>query len=261
MIQLIGIPYDHNSSFLRGAAAAPPKIRLMDQEGSANRYAEEGLEVIEGKVYRDHGDILISGGLEDIHTHIKSTIQSLSTLGPICALGGDHAISYPIISALSEEYADLHVLHIDAHGDLYENFDDNPYSHASPFARILEERKIKKLTQVGIRTLTSHQREQIKRYGVEVIEMKDYTLDFVRGLGSPLYISLDIDGIDPAFAPGVSHHEPGGLTTRQVISMLHHIDAHIIGCDIVEYNPSRDLNNMTAMLCYKLMKELMAKMV
>lgn len=260
MIQLIGIPYDHNSSFLRGAAAAPPKIRLMDQEGSANRYAEEGLEIIEGKVYRDHGDILISGDPEDIHTHIRSTVQSLSALGPICVLGGDHAISYPIISALSEKYADLHVLHIDAHGDLYENFDDNPYSHASPFARILEERKIKKLTQVGIRTLTGHQREQIKRYDVEVIEMKDFHLNFIDNLGSPLYISLDIDGIDPAYAPGVAHHEPGGLSTRQVIEMIQRLDTRVIGCDIVEYNPSRDVHHMTAMLCYKLMKELMAKM-
>jgi arginase family enzyme len=76
----------------------------------------------------------------------------------------------------------------------------------------------------------------------------------------PVYISIDLDGLDPAFAPGVSHHEPGGLTTRQALEMIQNLDYEIVGADIVEYNPDRDINDMTAMVCVKLLKELLAKM-
>lgn len=263
MIQLVGVPYDDNSSYLQGAALAPPRIRLMEIEGSANTFAEAGLDIIKDKVYTDHGDLDIntsSVNPEETHRYIRSQILDIARKGPVCTLGGDHAISYPLISAHTELYDDLHVLHIDAHGDLYENFDDNPYSHASPFARILEEGKIKKLTQVGIRTLTQHQRDQADKYNVDIVEMKDHHLNFLDHLSTPLYISLDIDALDPAYAPGVSHHEPGGLSTRQVIELIQKIPCTVIGCDIVEYNPTRDINNMTAMVGYKLMKELIAKM-
>ena len=78
---------------------------------------------------------------------------------------------------------------------------------------------------------------------------------------NPLYLSFDVDALDPAFAPGVSHHEPGGLTTRQVIDIIQSLDVHLLGADIVEYNPTRDINEMTAMVCAKLMKEIAAKML
>ncbi len=173
------------------------------------------------------------------------------------SIGGDHSVSYPIIEAHAQKYPNLHVLHFDAHGDIYENFDDNPYSHASPFARILEKKLISSLTQVGLRTLNTHQREQINKYGIQVIEMKDFSMDFLNKLSGPLYISLDIDVLDPAFAPGVSHHEPGGMSVRELISCLQGINVEVVGADLVEYNPLRDINNQTAMVGYKLMKELL----
>ena len=94
-----------------------------------------------------------------------------------------------------------------------------------------------------------------------MIEMKNFTIDFITGLKGPLYISLDIDVLDPAFAPGISHHEPGGLSTRQLLQIIQSINVEIAGADIVEYNPFRDVNNMTAMVAYKLLKELIAKMI
>ena len=90
--------------------------------------------------------------------------------------------------------------------------------------------------------------------------MKDFNLDFIETLKEPLYISLDLDVLDPAFAPGISHHEPGGLTTRTLISIIQSINVPIVGADIVELNPKRDINNMTAMVAYKLFKELVSKM-
>lgn len=263
MIKLLGIPFDGNSSFLKGPALAPARIRLMDTEGSANPFSENGIEIKKGLHYLDMGDVLFKDSIAEnaFHTIKNRIIHELVPDHKIICLGGDHSISYPIIDAYTSIYKNLHVLHLDAHGDLYENFDNNPYSHASPFARLLEKNKIQSLTQVGIRTLNKHQREQAAKYHVQLIEMKDFNYDFIAALKAPLYISLDLDVLDPAFAPGVSHHEPGGMTTRELIKIIQHIPVPIAGADIVEYNPTRDINDTTAMVAYKLIKELASVMV
>ncbi len=260
MIQLIGIPYDANSSFLKGAAYAPQRIRLMEREGSANIYAENGLAIQEGTIYQDNGDITFeTTNTKAAFQTIQNSIHQLLEKGDkVIAYGGDHSVSYPIIDVIANHYEGLNILHLDAHTDLYNNFDDNPYSHASPFARLMETGKINSLIQVGIRTLTTHQREQAERFGVRIIEMKDFNLDFLKTLKTPLYISLDLDVLDPAFVPGVSHHEPGGMTTREIINLIQQIEVEVVGADIVEYNPMRDVHNMTAMVAYKLFKELVS---
>ncbi len=263
MVKLIGVGYDMNSSFLRGSALAPDKIRQMQKDGSANDWCERGYKMALNDEIEDLGNIhldQVDSGTAFVT--IRDEICTAIAQGDLLiSLGGDHSISYPIISAFSQKYGPIDVLHIDAHGDLYENFDDNKYSHASPFARLLEDVCIKSLTQVGIRSLNHHQRTQIEKYNVKCIEMKDYDASFVDRLAGPLYITLDLDGLDPSCAPGVSHHEPGGLLTRQVIDMIHRIKVPIIGADIVEYNPARDVNNMTAMVAFKMMKEIASKML
>lgn len=263
MIKLLGIPCDIHSSFLKGPELAPQRIRLMDTDGSANAFAEKGAEIVHGKTYIDTGDIQFDS-FEPVYVFEKirgAILHELKDNHKIISLGGDHSVSFPVIDAYTEIYNHLHVLHFDAHADLYENFDDNFYSHASPFARLLEKGKIKSLTQVGIRTLNTHQRMQAKKYGVQVIEMKDFDYGFLNTLSSPLYVSLDLDVLDPAFAPGISHHEPGGLSVRQLIHAIQNIKTDVVGADIVEYNPVRDIHNMTAMVAYKLFKELAAKMM
>ena len=263
MIKLLGIPYDGNSSFLKGPALAAPRIRLMETDGSANSFCEFGTEIVQGKNYSDLGDMVFSdNNPKSVYNQIKERIkQELETNCKTICFGGDHSISFPIIENYSNKFKDLNVLHLDAHADLYDNFDDNPYSHASPFARLMEKGNIKSLTQVGIRTLNNHQKEQADKYKVQIIEMKNFNFDFLKTLKAPLYISLDLDVLDPAFAPGISHHEPGGLTTRELIQIIQNIPVPIVGADIVEYNPTRDLNNMTAMVTYKLFKELVYKMI
>ena len=191
----------------------------------------------------------------------KNIKNLLADKSKIISFGGDHSISFPVIDAHTEQYEKLNILHLDAHADLYDNFDNNPFSHASPFARLMEIGKINSLTQVGIRTFNTHQREQAEKFGVDVIEMKDFNFDFLKKLKAPLYISVDLDVLDPAFAPGISHHEPGGMTTRELIKIIQNIPCEIVGADIVEYNPIRDVHNMTAMVAYKIFKELVAKMV
>lgn len=263
MLKLIGIPYDANSSYLKGPAFAPNQIRLMDEEGSANRFCEYGREIIDGKNYKDLGNIEFTKiDAAFAYRKIKETISAeLEGESKIISFGGDHSVSFPIIEAFSERYSSLNVLHLDAHADLYDNFENNHYSHASPFARLMEMKAIHTLTQVGIRTFNTHQKEQANRFGIKVVEMKDFNMDFINSLEAPLYISLDIDVLDPAFAPGISHHEPGGMTTRQLISIIQSIKTPIVGADIVELNPKRDINNVTAMVAYKLFKELASKMI
>ena len=176
------------------------------------------------------------------------------------SLGGDHSVSFPVIEALAKIHGPLNILHFDAHPDLYDNFLDNPRSHASPFARILELGLATRLVQVGIRTLNSHQAEQAKRFNVEIVGWKDFDPSRVPIPQAPLYVSIDLDALDPAFAPGVSHYEPGGLSVRDILAILHRIEEPIIGADVVEYNPTRDNQRLTAYVAAKFVKELAACM-
>jgi agmatinase len=176
-------------------------------------------------------------------------------------LGGDHSVSFPLISAYAQKYKGLSVVHLDAHADLYHDFEGNPHSHASPFARLMEEGAVAKLIQIGIRTMTRHLREQAKKFGIEIIEMRQLKDTIYLHFDGPVYISLDMDCLDPAFAPGVSHHEPGGMTTRQVLEIIQGFRGKLVGADIVEYNPLRDFNNVTAMTAGKFYKELVARLI
>ena len=253
-IILQGILFDEKSSYIRGPAKAPPLIREAFYSDSANYYSELGLE-IRPELFEDKGDYKISEyfDIEDI------TIQNLNKNSSIITLGGDHSITYPLLKAFHQIHGPVEMLHIDAHSDLYESFEGDRYSHACPFARILEDGLVSQLHQMGIRTLNTHQREQAKKYGVNIIEMKEHHKIEIPNFQKPIYLSLDIDALDPAFAPGVSHQEPGGYSSRELISIIQHLNVPILGADIVEYNPDRDINKMTAMLCAKLLKEIAAK--
>jgi len=177
------------------------------------------------------------------------------------ALGGDHAISYPVLRSVAQHFEGLTVVHLDAHPDLYDELDGDRLSHACPFARIMEEGRVARLVQIGIRTMNPHQRAQAARFGVEVIEMQNLGRVDELELTGPLYVSFDVDVLDPAFAPGVSHHEPGGLSTREALTIIQHLPDQIVGADLVELNPLRDPTGITAMAAAKIMKEILAKML
>ncbi len=253
---LQGICYDKKSSFLKGPALAPPIIRTTWHNGSANYFAENGVDTNTSLVV-DKGDFAIS----DYFEIEKITAGHLAQNNNILTLGGDHSITYPILKAFHKIYPKLTILHIDAHTDLYQEYEGDPYSHACPFARIMEEKLASRLVQLGIRTLNPHQREQAEKFGVEIMEMKDFARKEMPRLEGPVYISLDMDAFDPAFAPGVSHQEPGGLTSRQVIDIIQNLKTNVVGADIVEFNPTRDVNGITAALAAKMMKEVIGQML
>jgi len=256
-IQLIGMPTDRNSSFLKGTSKAPAKIREVLASDMMNLFSENGLELGSDISFEDRGDLLLTE--QDEQTLIETSISDVLVTGHIpLVLGGDHSITYPIIKAIASHHGPINILHIDAHPDLYHDYQGNRFSHASPFARIMEEGLARRLVQVGIRTLNRHQRQQAEHFGVEIITMRNLELLKTLQFDSPLYISIDLDGLDPAHAPGVSHHEPGGLSVRQLLEILFSIDPPVLGADIVEYNPDRDIQDMTAAVAAKLVKELAA---
>jgi len=260
-LALIGFRYDENSSFMKGASDAPPQIRAALRSEAWNLWSESGIDLGAENTFFDAGDIEPVPGNEMLSL-IEQTIATLANdgLAPI-SLGGDHSISYPIVKALSRKYPQLSILHFDAHPDLYNDFQGNRYSHASPFARIMEERLAQRLVQIGIRTINAHQREQIARFSVETIEMQHWRDDLTLQFDTPVYISFDMDALDPAFAPGVSHREPGGLSTRQAIDVIQRVQGNVIGADIVEFNPRVDPLHITGTVCAKLLKEIAAKMI
>lgn len=257
---LLGIPYDAGSSYLRGAAEAPSRIREALHSPSANMWTEDLRDLGAGG-WEDAGDVPLLPGVPP-GTAIEDAVGALLARGarPL-VLGGDHSVTYPVMRAMAARHEALTVLHIDAHADLYDEFEGDRLSHACPFARIMEERLARRLVQVGIRTLTGHQREQATRFGVDVIDMRAWVAGMRPQVTGPVYVSLDIDALDPAFAPGVSHWEPGGLTTRDVLTLLQSVQGHIVGADLVEFNPRRDESGRTAMTAAKLLKELLAAML
>jgi agmatinase len=208
----------------------------------------------------DRGDLPLSDNdVADDDAKIDQAIADVAALDAVpLAIGGDHAVTFPLVAAIASKHGPVSILHFDAHPDLYADFEGNPRSHASPFARIMEGGHAKRLVQVGIRTLNHHCREQADRFGVQIIPMAGFHAKNVPVLDGPLYISIDLDGIDPSEAPGVAHPEPGGLTVREVLAVLSRQTAPIVGADIVELNPNRDVNGVTAILAAKLVRELAA---
>ncbi|XP_023548510.1 arginase 1, mitochondrial [Cucurbita pepo subsp. pepo] len=273
---LLGVPLGHNSSFLQGPAFAPPRIREAIWCGSTNPTTEEGKELTDPRVLTDVGDVPVQEirdcGVDDerLMKVVSESVKLVMEEDPLrpLVLGGDHSISYPVIRAVSEKLGgQVDILHLDAHPDNYNAYEGNYFSHASSFARIMEGGYARRLLQVGIRSISQEGREQCKRFGVELYEMRNFSRDreYLENLKlgegvKGVYVSIDLDSLDPAFAPGVSHIEPGGLSFRDVLNIIHNLKGDIVGADVVEFNPQRDtIDGMTAMVAAKLVRELTAK--
>lgn len=261
-IAIIGIPFDEKSSYLKGAAKGPQAIREASTVKSGNAWTELVVNLEEDTVIVDLGDIDVRGKTVEIFSRIEKRIGEIVEKGAVpIVLGGDHSISYPVVRAFARKFNSLDILHFDAHPDLYEELYGDPLSHACSFARILEKGLAQNLVQVGIRAATGSQRANASKHRVRMIEMKDIKDTLSLEFSNPLYISFDLDSLDPAFAPGVSHHEPGGLSTRQVLAIIQGLKARIVGLDVVELNPSRDLSGITAAAAVKVVKEVAGKIV
>ena len=259
-VALLGLPYDGSSSFQRGSAEAPAVIRQAFTSPASNRTTQLGLDLDRYPLH-DAGDVPLTDPTAARDAIERAAARLLEDGYRPLALGGDHSVSYPLLRAFRGRYPRLTLLHVDAHPDLYDQFEGDRYSHACPFARIMEEGLVARLVQVGIRCMTAHQRSQAERFGVEVHEMRNWRGPQQLGLEPPVYVSFDLDGVDPGFAPGVSHREPGGLTAREALAIVHAMPAPIVGADLVELNPRNDTAGITAALAGRLMKELVGRLL
>jgi arginase len=260
-VSLLGIPYDANSSYLRGPALAPKLIREALYCDSTNMWTEDGIDLGVPNTFEDKGDLNLPEEAVAAFAEIENGVKNALGSGyPLICMGGDHSVTYPTLRAFHSRYPDLTLLHFDAHPDLYEVLDGNRLSHACPFARIMDERLVRRLVQVGIRTLNRHQLDQAMKFGVDVITMRNLAAVATVKIDGPVFISLDLDVLDPAFAPGISHYEPGGMSVREVLNCIQGLRVEIVGADIVEYNPTRDRDRQTAMVCSKFLKEITAAM-
>jgi arginase len=261
-IAVLGVPFDEKSSYKRGQALGPAAIRTVSTGKCYNPETELGVNLERDTVLVDVGDVDTSGDVDKSFGLVTKGVAAILAKGakPII-LGGDHSISYPVLKAFAGRFPKLDVLHFDAHPDLYEDLYGDRLSHACPFARILEDGLAANLVQVGIRTATEEHREMAARYGVRWVEMKDFRDGLELSFDNPLYVSFDLDALDPAFAPGVSHHEPGGLSMRQALGVLQSVRGLIVGLDVVELNPSRDVSGITAAAAFKIIQEVAGRMV
>ncbi|HSN70958.1 MAG TPA: agmatinase [Steroidobacteraceae bacterium] len=281
-IGLIGIPFDANSSHRRGAAAAPAAIRRDMHTPAGNPYSERGVYLGDASIFSpvptverqrgggqapfvDHGDVVVPQRVavrEPIDEIEHCVERALEVTPRLIALGGDHAVTYPVVRAVARRWGAISLLHFDAHPDMYPDYEGNLYSHASPFARILEEGLIDRLVQIGIRSSSPEQDQVARRHRVEAHPA--YALDRLPRLefATPVYVSIDVDALDPAYAPGVSHPEPGGLSVRQVLDTLFAVRAPaFVGGDVVELNPLLDGTGRSTLVAAKLARELLARLI
>jgi len=259
--RLIGLPYDASSSYLRGAAGAPSLIRAALYSPAGNTWTERLRDLSAAGGLTDAGDVPLST-TGAARQEIEASIESILAQGarPL-ALGGDHSITYPILRAVARRHRPLTIVHLDAHPDLYESFEGDRFSHACPLARTLEEGLATRLVQVGIRASNSHQQRQAERFGVERIGMRDWAAGARPAVEGPVYLSVDLDVLDPAFAPGVSHREPGGLSVRDLIGLILDLGGTLVAADVVELNPVQDPAGVTAIVAAKLVKEIAGRML
>ena len=260
---IYGYPYDGTACFRKGTAKAPDAIREQSFNFETN-LMELGVDLVDVPA-NDWGNIELGENQEENNSRIKSLVSEIISNNkfPI-GLGGEHSLTPPVIEAMVEKYPNLNVLIMDAHLDFRDGYEGNHWSHASTTRRIFDLLGPNNIWLLGVRSASSTEVSEARASKLNYtesgwVDLREHLADMLDLFQGPLYLSLDMDVIDPAFAPGVSHHEPGGLSTREMITIIHQINGQVVGGDIVEYNPNRDINDMTAVVGAKLMKELIGK--
>jgi agmatinase len=260
-VALLGLPWDRHSSSGPGAALGPAAIRRALADHAGNWFASDGTDLGRPELLADMGDLDLSDPARDAEAITEAAAGLLAGGHSLLSLGGDHAVTFPLMRAYAEAHPGLSIVHIDAHPDLYDDFKGDPLSHASPFARIMEAGLAGSLVQIGVRASNPHQAEQARRFGVRSFGPEELSAALAALPDGPTYLSIDLDGLDPAFAPGVKHYEPGGLTVREVLAVIAAAPGPLVGADIVELCPERDHLDLTAKTAAKLVKEVAARML
>ncbi|WP_258359638.1 agmatinase [Moorella sulfitireducens (nom. illeg.)] len=257
-IVLAGIPFDTTASFRPGARWGPGAIRAVSEVlEEYSPYLKRQL----GEVpFYDTGDLdLPPGRVEANLEHIEAAAAALFQDGKLpIFMGGEHLVSYPLIRAAHRSYPGLAVLHFDAHADLREEYLGERFSHATVMRLVAEEIGPGNIYQFGIRSGTwgefAYGQEETNFFMDAItVPLEKLVPELV---SRPLYISIDIDVVDPAFAPGTGTPEPGGCTPREILQAIYLLRrARVVAFDLVEVCPAYDQADITAILAAKIIRE------
>jgi len=267
-VAIVGIPFDSGTSYRSGTRFGPRKIResslmIWGFNRVLNISPTKELKIV------DYGDIgVIPVDIRATMDKITEGIKNILSQGvKVVALGGDHSISLPLLRAHTSKYGELAVIHFDSHPDTWDSeFEDQPYSHGTPYRRAIEENLIdpNAYIQVGIRGPISDPTDltETEEMGVKILTIEKVldggiptTIDEIhQTIGDrPVYVSLDIDSVDPSFAPGTGTPEVGGLSSYQILQLVRGLQGlNIVGFDLVEVSPPYDHGDITSILAANL---------
>ena len=257
-IVILGCPYDGSASFRPGARFGPSAIRRASWGiETFSPYFERDLSQL---LVHDMGDLELPLGEKKLSlTLIRKALRMIlfEKKFPIL-LGGDHLITLPVVEEILQVYPRLHLLQIDAHTDLREDYLGETHSHCTVMKRVVNRLGERRLFQVGIRSGTEEEFKLAKRLKSIVSSDRPSLRSLVRRLrNQPVYISLDLDVIDPSLLPGVGAPEPGGLTFQEFISLLKKLQTlHVIGFDMVELTPDYDPTQVSSITASVLLREM-----
>ncbi|MDN7241834.1 agmatinase [Planococcus sp. N028] len=259
---LYGMPMDWTVSYRPGSRFGPNKIREVSiglEEYSA--YLDRELGDVK---FFDAGDIpLPFGNPEKSLLEIETYIHTLLNDGKIpMGMGGEHLVSLPVMKAVASKYEDLAIIHFDAHTDLREHYEGEEYSHSTPIRKIADHIGPSNVYSFGIRSGMKEEFQWAKENGMhismfEVLEPLKEVLPTLAG--RPVYVTIDIDVLDPAHAPGTGTVDAGGITSRELLASIHAIaasDINVVGFDLVEVAPVYDHSDQTANTASKLIREM-----
>ena len=255
----MGIPYDGTASFRPGSRFAPDAIRNVS-DGLETYSPYQDKDLTQTRV-NDYGDLVLPfGNLEKVLQLIEQKSDELLQMNKrILACGGEHLVSYPLIKAYLKKYPNLKVIHFDAHTDLRENYLGEKYSHSSVIRLLTEHLDPHNIYQFGIRSGERYEFE----WGRQHTRFFPFTLDnFVEKIkdidqSTPVYITLDLDILDPSCFPGTGTPEPGGVTFSELLNaLLALMNRNIVGADVVELAPDYDPTGVSSITAAKVIREI-----
>ena len=274
-IAVVGVPFDSGVSYRPGARFGPSHVR---QASRLLRPYNPALEIEPFAVQQvvDAGDIACNPfDIASAITEVEAGAKALMAAGPkLLTIGGDHTIALPLLRAIAERHGPVAVLHFDAHLDTWDTYFGSPYTHGTPFRRASEEGLIDlhHSMHIGIRgpLYSTEDLPDTERLGFATLTCVEVELqglsaavDRMRArLGdAPIYVSVDIDVLDPAHAPGTGTPEAGGLTSRELLTMLRALaDLDVVSADIVEVSPAYDHAELTGIAASHVAYELLSVM-
>ncbi|WP_088072668.1 agmatinase [Gottfriedia luciferensis] len=260
---IYGMPMDWTVSFRPGSRFGPARIREVSiglEEYSP--YQDKELEEVK---YFDAGDIpLPFGNAQRSLDMIEDYIDGLLAQGKFpLGMGGEHLVSWPVMKAMYKKYPDLAIIHFDAHTDLRDSYEGEPLSHSTPIKKVCDLIGPKNVYSFGIRSGMKEEFEWAKEVGMnlfkfEVLEPLKKVLPTLAG--RPVYVTIDIDVLDPAHAPGTGTLEAGGITSKEMLDSILAIansDINVVGADLVEVAPVYDHAEQTQVVASKFIREIL----